>query len=176
MTAHVFVDETKRYGYVLVAAALAGGDLEPLRKTLRAMVLPGQRRLHMNDESDPRRKSIAAAIVDNPLSAVVYDAGRRHRNERERRAACLRALVVDAAARRDELIVIERDRSLIRFDDQVLIEATRAAGCRETLRWQHDSAAAELLLVVPDAIAWCWAKGGDWRRRVEPVVEAVREV
>jgi hypothetical protein len=29
---------------------------------------------------------------------------------------------------------------------------------------------------LPEAIAWCWAKGGDWRRSIEPVVADVREV
>jgi hypothetical protein len=33
-----------------------------------------------------------------------------------------------------------------------------------------------MLLAIPDAIAWCWAKGGDWRRRIESVVTDVREV
>jgi hypothetical protein len=50
------------------------------------------------------------------------------------------------------------------------------AGCRETLRYAHRRAASELLLAVPDAIAWCWAKGGHWRRRVERIVTDVREV
>jgi len=27
-----------------------------------------------------------------------------------------------------------------------------------------------------DRLAWCWAKGGDWRRRIEPVVTDVRRL
>jgi hypothetical protein len=50
-------------------------------------------------------------------------------------------------------------------DTQHLIEFTRAAGCRDTLRYEHRRASAEQLLAIPDAIAWCWANGGDWRRR-----------
>ena len=57
-----------------------------------------------------------------------------------------------------------------------LIEFTRAAGRRETLRYEHRRASTDLALAIPDAIAWCWAKGGDWRRRIEPVVTNVREV
>ena len=30
------------------------------------------------------------------------------------------------------------------------------------------------LLTVPDAIAWCWARGGAWRERIQPVVRYVR--
>ncbi len=58
---HVFVDETKRRGYLLVASVVVPGDVESLRRMLRGLVLPGQRRLHMKDESD-RRRSIATAI------------------------------------------------------------------------------------------------------------------
>jgi len=35
---------------------------------------------------------------------------------------------------------------------------------------------AEQLLAVPDAVAWCWVRGGEWRRRVDPVVRLVRQV
>jgi hypothetical protein len=55
-----------------------------------------------------------------------------------------------------------------------LIEITRDVGSRDTLRYQHRRAATDQLLAIPDAIAWCWAKGGDWRRRIDPVVTMVR--
>jgi hypothetical protein len=69
-----------------------------------------------------------------------------------------------------------QDDSLVSWDNQHLIEFTRAAGCRDTLRYEHRRAASELALAIPDAIAWCWAKGGNWRRRIEPIVTNVREV
>lgn len=100
----------------------------------------------------------------------------RYRNERERRAACLHALVIDAAQRSDAMLVLEQDDTLLSFDNQRLIEFTRAAGCRDTLRYEHQRAASEPLLAVPDAVAWCWAKGGDWRRRIEPIVTDVHVV
>ncbi len=176
MSAHVFVDETKRHGYIVVAAAVFAGELGPVRKVLRGLVLPGQRRLHMKDESDPRKRSIAAAIVGSGVQATVYDAGRRYRNERDRRAACLRGVVEDAASAGHAMLVLEQDDSLIRWDNQHLTEFTRFFGCRDTLRYEHRRASAELALAVPDAIAWCWAKGGDWRRRIEPAVIDVRQV
>jgi hypothetical protein len=45
-----------------------------------------------------------------------------------------------------------------------------AAGCRDTLRYEHRRAGTEQLLALTDAIAWCWAKGGYRRRRIEHVV------
>lgn len=173
---HVFVDETKYRGYLLAAAVIVPADLDTARKVIRGLVLPGQRRLHMKDESAPRKRSIASAIVASAVRATIYDAGRRHRTERDRRAACLRALVGDLARQGRSAVVIEQDETLLSWDNQCLIEATRAASCRDTLSYRHATAASEQLLAIPDAIAWCWAKGGDWRRRIESVVVGVREV
>jgi hypothetical protein len=176
VSGHIFVDETKRRGYLLVASVVVPGDLDSVRRMLRGLVLPGQRRLHMKDENDQRRRSIATAISVSGVTATIYDAGRRYRNERERRAACLHALIIDAAQRGDTRLILEQDDTLLSWDNQRLIEFTREASCRDTLRYEHRRAASELLLAVPDAIAWCWAKGGDWRRRIEPIVTDVREV
>ena len=63
MSGHIFVDESKRRGYLLVATVVVPGDLDSIRRVLRGLVLPRQRRLHMKDESDQRRRSIATAIA-----------------------------------------------------------------------------------------------------------------
>ena len=112
MSHHVFADETKQRGYQLVGASLADADLSATRKLLRALILPGQRRLHMKDERDSRKREIVAALCSTPVRAVVYDAGRRYRNERERRSACLRALVAEIAPG-PAVLVIEQDESLV---------------------------------------------------------------
>lgn len=63
MTArHIYVDETKERGYVLVASVHIADNLSDLRKTIRGLVLRGQTRVHMAKESDPRRRAICAAI------------------------------------------------------------------------------------------------------------------
>jgi hypothetical protein len=85
VTRHVFLDETKRHGYVVAAAAVPPGDLAPLRSVVRGLVLPGQRRVHMKDERDSRRREIAAALVDARVEVVVYDAGRRYPTQRRAR-------------------------------------------------------------------------------------------
>jgi hypothetical protein len=109
---------------------------------LRGLVLPGQRRPHMKDESESRKRSIATAITVSGVTATIYDAGRRYRDERERRTACLHALVLDAARRGDAMLVLEQDDTLLNWDNQRLIEFTRAAGCRDTLRHEHRRQAA----------------------------------
>lgn len=67
-------------------------------------------------------------------------------------------------------------RATLRWDKQRLIEFTRAEDCRSTVRYEHRKGSAESLLAVPDAIAWCWAKGREWKTLVQPVVIGEREV
>jgi len=71
------------------------------------------------------------------------------------------------------MLILGQDDTLIAANRRVLYHAARDEGC-PNLRYEHPRAAAEQLLALPDAIAWCWAKGGDWRRRIEPVVADVR--
>jgi len=176
VTGHVFIDESKARGYLLAAAALLPADLGHARLVIRGLTLPGQQRLHMTKESDPRRRSILSALRGLDLTVTLYDAGCTHIHELDARAGCLRQLVTDAAAAHATLLVLEEDASLRRWDNQQLIEITRDFGCHQTLRYEHRRAAVEPLLAVPDAIAWCWARGGDWRNRVRPLIDTVHRV
>jgi hypothetical protein len=65
------------------------------------------------------------------------DVATHHRNERQRRSACLRALIEDHANARDAHIVLDEDETMVKFDNQKLIEYTRAAGCRDTLHYEQ---------------------------------------
>jgi hypothetical protein len=130
--------------------------------------------VHMKKESDSRKRAIAAAICGAGVTATVYDAG-RYRDELDARAACLRGLIDDASRQEDTLLVLEQDDSLIDWDRRQLYALTRNAHL-SGLRYEHRRASAEQLLAIPDAIAWCWAKGGHWRRRIEPAVTAARQV
>lgn len=75
MTArHIYIDETKERGYVLVASAhIADTHLSELRKTMRQFVLRGQTRVHMAKESDQRRRTICAAICAASVNATEGD-------------------------------------------------------------------------------------------------------
>lgn len=172
----IYVDEAKTGGYLLVAAVVLPDDSAAVRAVLRGLVLKGQYRIHMKKERDSRKRAIVDAICASGARATIYDAGRGRRYELDARAACLRALVADVAGDDRGLLVLEQDDSLLGWDKQQLIELSREFGCRDTLRYRHERAAAEQLLALPDAIAWCWAKGGEWRKRIEPVVDTVRPV
>ena len=173
---HLFVDETKRRDYLMVASAHIVTDVAPLRRSLRELLLPNQRYLHMKDERDSRKRQIVRAIVVAGVQATVYRAGAEYRTEKQRREACLRRLVSDNARAGETVVVFDQDDSLLSWDNQRLIEFTRAEDCRDSFRYEHKTASAELLLAVPDAIAWCWAKGGEWKARIRPAVITERDV
>lgn len=147
---HVYVDESKERGYVMVASAHGPGDVAAHRKTLRGLVLPGQNRSHMAKERDGQRRHIVDTLIKEVgRTAIVYDAGTRYGSDQlAARRACVDAIVTDAGHQRTRL-VLEQDDSLLRWDRQQLIEIIRLAKCRETLHYEHMRARSEPLLCVP---------------------------
>ena len=124
MSGHIFVDETERAGYVIAAVTVS--DTEAIRKTVRALVLPGQRRIHMKHEQARRRRVIVSAMAATQVRATVYDAARRYRTDLAARTACLAALVEDIAARPGDVrLVIEQDDSVVRADRHDLFQLVR---------------------------------------------------
>lgn len=171
----VFVDESKAREYLLVAAVIAPGSSGHQRNAMRALLLPGQPRLHMKKERDSRRQRILGTIAALGTQITIYRAPRTLGSEVQRRAFCLDRLVRDIGAAGGQLC-LERDESLVGSDRRRLIEATRAVGSMATLRYWHESAASEPLLSIPDAIGWAWARGGEWRRLVKAIGVEVIDV
>ena len=171
----MYIDETKARNYLMVAAAVVPEDDREVRGAVRSLILPGQRRLHMHDERDSRRRQILSTLTSVGVTATIYDAGGAERPQLTRRAACLAAIATDAHLAGHYHLVLEQDETLLRFDREQLIECLRAIG-NATLTYEHRPSGQEILLGIPDAIAWAWARGGDWRRRARPLVTDVRHV
>ena len=133
----------------------------------------------MKREQPPRRRAIVSALVTAQVEVTVYDAARRYPTELAARAGCLAALVEDLAVfvgSGDTKLVIEQDDSLVRADRQELNQLTRGAGIIDVLDYRHQRAHEEPLLALPDVAAWCWVRSGEWRRRIDPILAAVRTV
>jgi hypothetical protein len=144
---------------------------------MRGLVLPGQTRIHMVKEGNSRRREIADVICNSGVTATVYDAGHRYGSDQlGARAACLQAVIDDTTAGEQTLLVLEQDDSLIQWDKRLLYRTVRAAGRTDTLRYEHRRAKTEPVLAIPDAIAWCWARRGQWRQRIRHAVTTVIEV
>lgn len=166
----LFVDETKAKGYTMVAAVVVPHDATELRKEMRALVLKGQRRIHFTSESDPRRRLILSRLVELGVRAhIVQSTANKQADGREE---CLMQLVELAADNDHTRIVLERDQSIEKSDRRILYREVTSRGLRSTLAYEHEAAHVEPLLWIADAIAWSHSKGGDWRRRIEPMLLA----
>lgn len=173
---HVYVDESKARGYVVAAATVLPADLVSTRKLVRELILPGQTRLHMKAELPPRKKLVLSKLAALGPITTVYTADRAtYGTDISCRRACLEVLVTDIASS-CEFLILESDASQDARDRRDLIALTRQAGCRETLSYDHMPATSEPLLAIPDAVAWAWARGGDWTRLVRPLIKTVKNV
>ena len=169
MTAHVFVDESKSRGFLLAAAIVSAAELARLRQAVDSLRLPGQRRIHFTSERDARRRAIVTALAAERVEVLVY-AGPPECPVTRARDLTMARLADDAIRLGAARIVVERDDQAVHSDRRIIRERAELAGRHDILRYEHLRAHEECLLAVPDAVAWCWAKGGDWRRRVAPLV------
>jgi hypothetical protein len=176
VTTWIYVDESKRAGYLLAAVTVE--DRTAARRAVRGLILPGARRLHMHNEAVRRRERIVASLVTMPIRATVYKASSAHRTERDARGACLKALVEDLMRGGGEnSVLLERDDGTVRFDAATLygaIQGGRRAGYEGTLHFDHQRAYEDELLALPDIVAWCWARSSLWRRRLTPILTELR--
>ena len=170
---HGFVDESTRRGdYMLCAATVAVGDLTETRKALRGLRAKGQRKLHFATESDPNRRKILAELGKLNASTIIYVA--QDRNEIRARNAILSAMVPDLRARGVSRLMIDAREGQDHRDRATIHKAVSADPSPE-FRYDHQQSAREPLLWIPDAVAWSWGRGGDWRVRVEGlVVDVIR--
>lgn len=68
MKSQAFIDESARgKDYYLVAATVAHGDVDALRRLSRSFCMPGQRRWHFVNEKDSRRRQTLETLVADPL-------------------------------------------------------------------------------------------------------------
>ncbi|GII76261.1 hypothetical protein Sru01_12430 [Sphaerisporangium rufum] len=172
---HAFVDESARGGYLICAVAIAPADLPASRRALRKLCKPGQQRIHMASESDSRRREILSMIDGIEVAAHVYQAELAKSAQRVVRDDCFRAAVPSLIAMGVSRLIIEscnQDRQ----DRLVIHEALSKADAHDLLVYGHDRPALEPLLWVPDALAWAYGKGGDWRRRTRGAIQGVIKV
>lgn len=165
-----FADESiRRDRYMMCVAVIRPDQLGSMRRAVRGLCLPGQRNLHMREESDRRKRSIISCLCDLGVRCRVY-VGRGR--ERDARALCVSKLMEDLAAEGLVRLVLETRHGRDVEDRNTIFPIVRKLGLNQ-LRYEHLRPSEEPLLWIPDAVAWAYGAGGDWTRRVAPVVEKV---
>ena len=166
---HAFVDESKRSGqYLMCAVLIAPKHLAEVRRALTDLCLRGQRRLHFRSERDPRRRLILDRIARFPMRAYLYQQSHR---PTVARAACMRTMTRDFLAVGVSRLVIEHTDGYLHRDGSVLINEMQRQGWPNALVYEHVQAHLEPNLWAADAVAWAYGAGGDWRRRIDGLID-----
>lgn len=162
MNVHAYIDESMRGGIYLIGVTTSvQSDLAANRDALRRMRMPGQRRIHFTSESDSRRRKILSGLSGLNAESVVYLS-----DDRDQGAA--RAAILTLAVRQlcEEGVIDLTIESRSGQDHRDRSTIFGALGADRALIYRHVSAAEEPMLWVPDAIAWAYGRGGDWRQRI----------
>src|SRR5262249_5762964 len=173
VSVHAFVDESRRGQVYRVAVALVDpADLARLRKLLRSLLIPGQRELHFKRETAERARMIVSRLVAAQARVRVYMRSCTD-GEETTRQVCLNRLVSDLVIDGAHRLVLDaragRDAHDQRTIRTVLGKQPRDLG----LTYEHLDSTCEPLLWIADATAWCVGAGGDWARRIAPVLAGI---
>jgi len=167
-----FIDESRRNErYLLAVAIIHPRDLTRLRKLLRSLLLPGQKEVHFHNEKNDRRKIVLSRLVACGPLVHVYQRTCASGEERARQE-CLVAVVVDLTALGVARMVLDTRRERDWHDKQT-IRAVLGKDAKESFIYEHVVSSQEQLLWIVDVVAWCYGAGGEWRRRVTPLVARV---
>jgi len=172
--ANVYVDESKRRGYLVVAAAVSIGELAGTRASMRTLLLPCQPRLHFRDERGTRKQKILDTVLGLDIRVDLYStdvAG----GTVAARGRCLTALTTDLLADDTRELVIERDDGMVAHDKRAISGVLRSHRGTPAPEYRWERAHDEPLLWIPDALAWCWTARGSWRASIQSFV-TLREV
>jgi hypothetical protein len=163
---HMFVDESERRGYRLVATTVELSALHSTRTMMGGLLLPGERRVHFKSEKDSRRKFIVSELVRAGFHVHVYTQPGRGEHVR---GNVLERLVREAIENRVTRLVLDSRDQAANARDRVVI-ANRTKAREAGLAYEHIHASGEPALWISDAVAWCHGAGGDWLRRIAPLV------
>lgn len=175
MPMHAFIDESARRNvYILAAALVNPGDLGELRRVMRSLLIPGAREVHFAKENHSRRRAVADAVARLDLQVHIYSSECKRLCEAARQL-CMIRLTEDLVAYGAHRMVLDTRNTLRGADrdrrDQETIRTVLGKQPSATcLTYEHVSSTSEELLWVADVAAWCWGAGGDWRRRIAPVI------
>lgn len=167
--AHLYVDESTSGDYLVICAVIASGEITETRAAMRGLLLPGQRSLHMKNERS-RAPRILATVIDLDMQVLVYKVDRTV-SAMEARRRCIQRLAQDACELGVTRVVLDRIDSVVDRDQSWLISGVQQVGHRAPpFTYHHQRRHEEPLLWIADAVGWAWARGGEMRALVEPVV------
>lgn len=69
-------------------------------------------------------------------------------------------------------MILGRNDSYAQREKHSIIAGSSSAGARQVpFSYSHLARHEEPLLWIPDIVGWCYARGGQWRTKVNPITE-----
>jgi hypothetical protein len=167
---YAYVDESLRSNrYLLCVVAVDPVRAGHLRRRLRQLLMPGQRRLHFKKEGARRRRELLVAFASLDLDATVYECATcLGRSQEAARSMCLARAVSDLQERGRQVAMMIESRDGLDSRDRLTITAARRS--EPPLTFEHLRPNEEPLLWLPDCFAWPAGAGGEWSRRIQPML------
>jgi hypothetical protein len=160
----ILVDESKRKDYILCAVEIDMALAPAARVALNRLRLKGQRSIHFVDERETRKRQIIDQYLKEDFNAICFVV--QGIVESHARRICLEALVESLNPFERYVLVLDRDETREHSDRLTLSKRLRLLGLTDRVNFVHSEPHQEKLLWIPDAIGWCYARGGVWRSRV----------
>lgn len=107
------------------------------------------------------------------VHAFIDESGRNSTYIAQDRQRCIDEAVRDLVTLRARRVVIDSREEQDRHDEATIYRALGGKPSATGVTYEHLKSTATPLLWIPDAIAWCYGAGGNWRQRVEPTIKKV---
>jgi hypothetical protein len=169
------VDESKRGPYLMCAFVTEPASRKAVVAELNRIRPPKASRLHMKNESDPTKRAILSALSGLGVTSTVYVS--RVKPFYAARAAIIeRGIWPRMLTEGIDRLILEPEVGQDERDRRQLYRLAAATGMTGQVSYAHLPPTSEPMLWVPDAIAWAYGSGGEWRRRTQSVVVDVVDV
>jgi hypothetical protein len=163
----MYVDESKRRGYILAATIVENHTAPSLRKALKREITSG-RSIHFIDEKDSRRKQLLQAYIRLGFKVRIFSEDGKP--DFDLRKVCLIRAFEFATQNGIEQVVIETDESILLLEKRFLNQLFKEREWSGIVGYDHKAKHEEPLIWVSDAVVWCVGRGGDWAKLAEPLI------
>jgi hypothetical protein len=169
MLSNSFIDESVRGSKYLLAAVIVDHTRhQDIRRELKSLRQFGRSSLHMHREVIGRKRLIASAVAQMEITCVLAVQELSGQSLMSARIKCLNELSGHELVRSTSQLTLETSNS-IELDKKILSNSAYEFSGKFP-HYRHLSSAQEPLLWLPDIIAWCAGKGGEFENIVKPLL------
>jgi hypothetical protein len=169
MLSNSFIDESVRGSKYLLAAVIVDHTRhQDIRRELKSLRQFGRSSLHMHREVIGRKRLIASSVAQMEITCVLAVQELSGQSLMSARIKCLNELSGHELVRSTSQLTLETSNS-IELDKKILSNSAYEFSGKFP-HYRHLSSAQEPLLWLPDIIAWCAGKGGEFENIVKPLL------